>query len=163
MFHRIWSTNWWRNPTRETTKLIDFIKSVESTGISKLKDHSKTALAFTDEIEIIEKYISKISFIDNEHDVKIIHAIEKKQPVQTHLFQDEIKLNSRVKVRYVNNGKDISVQIVESINNKVEIVNGIQKVYIKSPLAVSILGRSIGEIVKVGDLDNFVEILQVAN
>tara|TARA_R110000868_G_scaffold363678_1_gene626008 strand:+ start:6496 stop:11340 length:4845 start_codon:yes stop_codon:yes gene_type:complete len=163
VFHRIWSTNWWRNPSRETTKLIDFIKNVESTGTLKLKDHSKTAHAFTDEIEIIEKYISKVSFIDDESDVEIIQAIEKKQPVQTHLFQDEIKLNSKVKIRYVNNGKDISVQIVESINNKVEIVNGIQKVYIKSPLALSILGRSIGEIVKVGDLDNFVEILQVAN
>ncbi|MGO4904112.1 AAA domain-containing protein [Flavobacterium sp. W20_MBD1_R3] len=163
VFHRIWSTNWWRNPSRETTKLIDFIKSVGSTGVSKLKDHSKTALAFTDEIEIIEKYISKVSFIDNEHDVKIIQAIERKAPVQTHLFQDEIKLNSKVKVKYVNNGKDISVQIVESTTNKGEIVNGIQKVNIKSPLAVSILGRSIGDIVKVGDLDNFVEILQVAN
>ncbi|MDI6046201.1 AAA domain-containing protein [Flavobacterium yafengii] len=163
VFHRIWSTNWWRNSSRETTKLIDFIKSVESTGLSKLKDDSKTALAFTDEIEIIEKYISKVSFIDNEKDVEIIQAIERKAPVQTHLFHDEIKLNSKVKVKYVNNGKDISVQIVESNNNKGEIVNGIQKVYIKSPLAVSILGRSIGDIVKVGDLDNFVEILQVAN
>jgi superfamily I DNA and/or RNA helicase/transcription elongation GreA/GreB family factor/very-short-patch-repair endonuclease len=163
VFHRIWSTNWWRNSSRETTKLIDFIKSVESTGISKLKDHSKTALAFTDEIEIIEKYISKVSLIDNEKDVAIIQAIEKKAPVQTNLFHDEIKLNSKVKVKYVNNGKDISVQIVEATNNKGEIVNGIQKINIKSPLAVSILGRSIGDIVKVGDLDNFVEILQVVN
>jgi transcription elongation GreA/GreB family factor len=120
-------------------------------------------LAFTDEIEIIEKYISKVSFIDNEKDVEIIQAIEKKVPVQTDLFHYEIKLNSKVKVKYVNNGKDITVQIVESNNSKGEIVNGVQKVNIKSPLAVSILGRSIGDIVKVGDLDNFVEILQVAN
>jgi superfamily I DNA and/or RNA helicase/transcription elongation GreA/GreB family factor/very-short-patch-repair endonuclease len=163
VFHRIWSTNWWRNSSRETTKLIDFIKSVESTGISKLKDYSRTALAFTDEIEIIEKYISKVSFIDNEKDVEIIQAIERKTPIQTYLFQDEIKLNSKVKVKYVNNGKDISVQIVEATNNKGEVVNGVQKVNIKSPLGVSILGRSIGDIVKVGDLDNFVEILQVTN
>lgn len=66
VFHRIWSTNWWRNSNRELKKLIDYIKLVESTGISKLKDHSKTALAFTDEIEIIEKYISKVAFIDNK-------------------------------------------------------------------------------------------------
>ncbi|WP_255416395.1 GreA/GreB family elongation factor [Flavobacterium sp. ZB4P23] len=74
-----------------------------------------------------------------------------------------MKLNSTVKVKYVNNGKNISVQIVEATNNNGEIVNGVQKVNIKSPLAVSILGRSIGDIVKVGNLDNFVEILQVAN
>lgn len=63
----------------------------------------------------------------------------------------------------MNNGKDILVQIVESINNKVEIINGVQKINIKSPLAVSILGRSVGDIVKVGSLDNFVEIIQVTN
>lgn len=163
VFHRIWSTNWWRNSSRETTKLINYIKSVESTGISKLTDYSNTALAFSDEIEIIEKYISKVSFIDKEKDVKIIQAIERKAPEQTHLFQNDIKLYSKVKVKYVNNGKDIIVQIVESTNNKVELVNGVQKINIKSPLAVSILGRSIGDIIKVGNLDNFVEIIQVTN
>lgn len=63
----------------------------------------------------------------------------------------------------MNNGKDILVQIVESINNKVEIINGVQKINIKSPLVVSILGRSVGDIIKVGSLDNFVEIIQVTN
>ena len=37
----------------------------------------------------------------------------------------------------------------------------IQKINIKSPLATSLLGHSIGEIVKVGDLDNFVEIIEI--
>ena len=31
IFHRIWSTNWWRDSKRETEKLVDFIKSVEVT------------------------------------------------------------------------------------------------------------------------------------
>lgn len=163
VFHRIWSTNWWRNSTRELKKLIDYIKLVESTGISKLKDHSKTALAFTDEIEIIEKYISKVAFIDNKKDAEIIQTIERKVPEQINLPLDDIRLYSKVKVKYVNNGKDILVQIVESINNKVEIINGVQKINLKSPLAVSILGRSVGDIIKVGSLDNFVEIIQVTN
>lgn len=30
VFHRIWSTNWWRNYKKETTKLVDFIKSIEA-------------------------------------------------------------------------------------------------------------------------------------
>ena len=30
VFHRIWSTNWWRNYKKETSKLVDFIKSIES-------------------------------------------------------------------------------------------------------------------------------------
>ena len=32
--------------------------------------------------------------------------------------------------------------------------NGIQKVYYKSPLAHSLLGQTVGDIVKIGNLDN---------
>lgn len=30
VFHRIWSTNWWDNPTRETAKLVRFIREIEA-------------------------------------------------------------------------------------------------------------------------------------
>jgi transcription elongation GreA/GreB family factor len=43
----------------------------------------------------------------------------------------------------VNNGKDISVQMVEILTTKAKLQMN-SKVNIKSPLAVSILGRSIG-------------------
>lgn len=32
VFHRIWSTDWWRNAKRETLKLVDFIRQVEQGG-----------------------------------------------------------------------------------------------------------------------------------
>jgi very-short-patch-repair endonuclease len=77
VFHRIWSTNWWRNSSRETTKLVDFIKQIESTTNSNYKDYSHTAFAFTDDIVIIEDYVSQTSFIDIEKDNETIQAIEK--------------------------------------------------------------------------------------
>ena len=163
VFHRIWSTNWWRNSNRETTKLVDFIKQIESTTYTNYKDHSHTALAFTDDIEVIEDYVSQTSFIDVEKDNKTIQAIEKVAPVQTRIFTDEVKLNSKVLVKYVNNGKDISIHIVSTENNKDEKSDGIQKIYYKSPLAYSLLGHTVGDIVKIGNLDNFVEILKVTN
>lgn len=162
VFHRIWSTNWWRNSSREANKLIDFIKQIESTSNSSYKDYSHTASAFTDEIVIIENYVSQTSFIDIEKDTETIQIIEKVAPVQTSLFPDEVKLNSKVQVKYVNNGKDINVQIVSTENNKADS-SGVQKIYYKSPLAVSLIGHSIGDIVKIGNLDNFVEILKIAN
>ena len=61
VFHRIWSTNWWRNPKRETKKLVDFIKSIENSSPVNIEDESKTGLAFTDDIKIIEDEISKAS------------------------------------------------------------------------------------------------------
>lgn len=163
VFHRIWSTNWWRNSSRETTKLVDFIKQIESTINSNYKDHSHTAFAFTDDIVIIEDYISQTSFIDTEKDNEIIQTIEKIAPVQTNIFTNEVKLNSKVQVKYVNNGKDISIHIVSTENNKNDNLDGVQRVYYKSPLAQSLLGQTVGSIVKIGNLDNFVEILKITN
>ncbi len=163
VFHRIWSTNWWRNSSRETTKLVDFIKQIESTTNPNYKDHSHTAFAFTDDIVIIEDYVSQTSFIDIEKDNETIQAIEKVAPVQTKIFTDEVKINSKVQVKYVNNGRDISIHIVSTENNKNDKSDGFQKVYYKVPLAHSLLGQTVGDIVKVGELDNFVEILKITN
>jgi transcription elongation GreA/GreB family factor len=63
----------------------------------------------------------------------------------------------------MNNGKDINVQLVSTENNKPNIINGIQKIYHKSPLAVSLLGCKVGDIVRIGNLDNFVEVLKIDN
>lgn len=75
VFHRIWSTNWWRNSSREISKLVDFIRKIESTANPNYKDHSHTAFAFTDDVVIIEDYVSQISLIDLEKDNKIIQEI----------------------------------------------------------------------------------------
>lgn len=163
VFHRIWSTNWWRNSSRETTKVVDFIKQVESTSNPNYNDHSHTAYAFTDDIVIIEDYVSQSSFIDTEKDNETIQAIEKIAPVQTKIFTEEVKLNSKVQVKYMNNGKDMNVQLVLTENNKNDNSSGVQKVYYKSPLAGSLLGHTVGDIVKIGSLDNFVEIIKIIN
>lgn len=162
VFHRIWSTNWWRNPQKETKRLIEFIRSVESRNDYNLADHSKTSFAFTDEFQMVENYVAQTTIIDTENEIATIKSIEKKQDKQAKLFKDEISLGSKVTVKYMNNGKDIKVHIVE-IANKNEITNGIQKISLKSPLATSILGHTVGDIVKVGNLDNFVEIIEVKN
>ena len=163
MFHRIWSTNWWRNPNRETKRLIEFIKQTETTVNGKVNDYSKTAYAFTDDIEILEEYVAQNSFIDFDKESENIQAIEQTapKPVQTKIFADDVvKLNSKVQVKYLNNGKDLNVHIVSTQNNK-PITNGFQKIYEKSPLAVSLIGHVVGDIVKIGSLDNFVEILKI--
>jgi very-short-patch-repair endonuclease len=161
IFHRIWSTNWWRNSSRETIKVVDFIKKVESTTNPNYKDHSHTAFAFTDDIVIIEDYVLQSSFIDTEKDNETIQAIEKIAPIQTKIFTEEVKLNSKVQVKYMNNGKDINVQLVSTENNKNDNSSGVQKVYYKSPLAGALLGHTVGDIVKIGNLDNFVEIIKI--
>jgi superfamily I DNA and/or RNA helicase/transcription elongation GreA/GreB family factor/very-short-patch-repair endonuclease len=162
VFHRIWSTNWWRNPQKETKRLIEFIRSVESRNDYNLTDHSKTSFAFTDEFQKVENYIAQTTNINTDNEIATIKSIEKKEEKQAKIFKDEINLGSKVTVKYMNNGKDIKVHIVETAN-KNELSNGIQKISMKSPLATSILGHTVGDIVKVGNLDNFVEIIEIKN
>ena len=161
VFHRIWSTNWWDNPSRETAKLVSFIKQIEASN-HNLKNHSNTASAFTDDIEILEEYVLQTSFIDIEKDNEVIQAIEQTKPEPTKILTEQVKINSKVKVKY-NNGKDMTVMIMETEKDKNEIKNGVQNIYCKSPLAISLIGHTIGDIVKIGNLDNFVEILQIKN
>jgi superfamily I DNA and/or RNA helicase/transcription elongation GreA/GreB family factor/very-short-patch-repair endonuclease len=162
VFHRIWSTNWWRNPQKETKRLIEFIRSVESKNDYNLTDHSKTSFAFTDDFQMVENYIAQTTIIKTDNEIATIKSIEKKEEKQAKLFKDEINLGSIVTVKYMNNGKDIKVHIVENAS-KNDIFNGIQKISLKSPLATSILGHTVGEIVKIGNLDNFVEIIEIKN
>lgn len=161
VFHRIWSTNWWDNPSRETTKLVSFIKQVESSN-HNIKNHSNPAFAFTDDIEILEEYVLQTSFIDIEKDNEVIQAIEQAKPEPPKVLTSQVKINSKVKVKY-NNGKDMTVLIMETEKDKNQINNGVQNIYCKSPLGISLIGHIIGDIVKIGNLDNFVEILEIKN
>lgn len=161
VFHRIWSTNWWRNPKKETQKLVEFIKGIENSNPSIFEDKSKTGLAFTDNIKIIEQEIANVS-PELKKDLKeSIEAVSKKREVQTELFKEVIGLNDKVKVKYLNIDKDLRVQLVEQTSNKPEKSNGIQKINIKSPLGVALKGKSVGDTVKIGNLDKYVRILEI--
>lgn len=165
VFHRIWSTNWWRNPKREAEKLIEFLKQIEKQGKKTKEDFSTLTRAFTDEIVIepnMERNVDKR--VLGEELVKQQAQGKKKQTKtksnQASLFSRKVEINSKVKLLYLNYKKELTIQIVENAK-KNEVVNGIQLVKSQSPLATSILGHHIGDIVKIGDLENYVEILEV--
>ena len=113
VFHRIWSTNWWRNPKRETQKLVQFIKEIENSSPSLFEDKSKISLAFTDDISIIESKLVKVSPSVQKDLAETIKAVNKTENIQTELFKETVRLNSKVKVKYINIDKDLKVQLVE--------------------------------------------------
>ena len=163
VFHRIWSTNWWRNPQKETKKLVEFIKSIENSSPSIFEDKSKTGLAFTDNITIIENELSKVSPNLKKDLKETIEAVSEKEDVQTTLFKETITVNSKVKVKYLNIDKDLKVHLVDQVVSKVEKSNGIQKINIKTPLGVALNGKSVGDTVRIGGLDKYVRILEIMN
>jgi len=50
VFHRIWSTNWWKNPKRELAKLVDFIENVKSEK-TFIRPQTNIASAFRDDVK----------------------------------------------------------------------------------------------------------------
>lgn len=161
VFHRIWSTNWWRNPKKETQKLVDFINNIENSNPSIFEDKSKTSLAFTDNITVIENEIANLSPSLGKDLKETIEAVSKNDRVQTELFKETVELNNKVKVKYLNIDKDLKVQLVEQTSNSPIKSNGIQKINIKSPLGVALKGKSVGDTVKIGNLDKYVRILEI--
>ncbi|MBK8482796.1 MAG: GreA/GreB family elongation factor [Saprospiraceae bacterium] len=152
---------------------MDYIKSIESSS-NELFDYSSTAHAFTDKILSYEKFISKNLIIDFEEEKVICNSIappKKNHKSYIDFIEDEIKnekkdkivLGSKVKVKFLNNDKDIFIHIVEFQFNKLENTSDIQKLNYKTPLASSIIGKSVGDIVKIGNLDRFVEIVEILN
>ncbi|WP_417355358.1 AAA domain-containing protein [Flavobacterium sp.] len=161
VFHRIWSTNWWRNPQKETQKLVEFIKGIENNRVSVSEDKSNIGFAFTDNITIIENEMAKVS-PDLQKDLKeTIKAIDREENRPTELFKETIGLNSKVKVKYLNIDKDLKVQLVDQTLTKPEKSNGVQKINIKSPLGEALRGKSVGDTVKIGNLDKYVRILEI--
>ncbi len=63
----------------------------------------------------------------------------------------------------LHNGKNITVQLTTNDGVEKDSGNGIQNIHYKSPFGESLLGHAVGEIVKVGSLDNYVEILAIGN
>jgi DNA polymerase III delta prime subunit len=133
IFLSIWSVNWWRNPELEKSKLIAFIRELSNQKIQN-------------EDQMPE--------LDPSPSIEIPIAAES--PISTSI----VSLNSVVRVKYIEMNKIISVQIVEQ-GIKNDLKEGIQKISKDSPLAVALLGNREGDLVKIGKLDNFVEILKI--
>ena len=220
VFHRIWSTNWWRNPKRETKALVEFIKKIEIQRPVIIKPDSAIALAFTDNFSrkienssigyenlgIKNNHFPKVSQLNkikveskllnskawesetcywssselpgytyapnikawykkkeverkNESVISRVSTIAERMGNPENLLK--VNIGSIVRVKYLNTGNIFQFQLVDSEFFKHEVTAGIQKINIKSPLAISLRGKSVGDLVKVGSLDTFYEILEI--
>lgn len=165
VFHRIWSTNWWRNPKREAQHLVEFIKSIENKNPELFQNKEELSQAFTDNIQIIK---NELPFNDPEVQKELKEDIAQ---IESHSLEtqpdpdveDKIKSFSKVKVNYLNNNKELIVELVESEAVQPITSDGVMKINIKTPLGQALIGKTKGETVKIGKLDNYVEILEVRN
>ena len=75
----------------------------------------------------------------------------------------KVKLNSTVKLNYLNNNKELIVKLVENRKVGFDKENGIQKININSPLGSLIHGKSIGDRVELKNTNRIIEIVEIIN
>ena len=110
------------------------------------------------EWSIIKSYASK----DLPPENKVIEESENHLKFDfPSLFDSRVKLNSVVEIKYLKQNKFLKVQLVSYQTEKQKLSNGVQKININVPLAKSIIGKSIGDTVKVGNTGSIVKIIKV--
>lgn len=77
------------------------------------------------------------------------------------LFNAIVNPKRSVKVHFINSDKIMHLQFVKNKDVKSRSDNGIQNVYIKSPLAKAVLGKTIGDKTNIGTSNNKIEILDI--
>ena len=136
--------------------------------INKLIFHSFTANGkplinnyYKKEWSILESFSRRTNIFDDlEPDYQ---ANETFSQVQNDSPDIEIKLNSVIRIKYLNKDKEIKIQLVEYHSKEFETNNGIQKLSINSPLALSIIGKSIGDRIEIKNTNSIIEILEIVN
>jgi transcription elongation GreA/GreB family factor/very-short-patch-repair endonuclease len=106
---------------------------------------------YESEWSIIKRY-SRINETQNQ---------QTKISVSNLPFDSKVELNSTVTIRFLSNEKEIKVKLVDYPTNGAEIIDGIQIVNIMKPLGTSIKGKKIGDIVKIGDMNIEIEIIEI--
>tara|TARA_R110002050_G_C8955395_1_gene513688 strand:+ start:84 stop:5435 length:5352 start_codon:yes stop_codon:yes gene_type:complete len=93
--------------------------------------------------------------------IKAKNISTENSTIQPNLFDKKIELNSKVKLKYLESNKEITIQITEyQTNNN---INGIQTINHKSPLAISIMNKENGDKIRIVNTENIVEIIEILN
>lgn len=74
-----------------------------------------------------------------------------------------VGLNNIVKIKYLKDQVEIKIQLVDHQTKIGDSSHGIQYVYFKAPVALTIIGKSVGDTIAIGREDNVVEIVEILN
>lgn len=157
VFHRIWGTNWWRDPNSELDKLLSFIETVKNPKMGNIFDVAFTEQFLTnDELAIPTK---------NKDEVTLEQAIlnlTNDTPIEVPTKKvSKILLGSQIKVKFLN---DKTIQKFKVVNEEMKssyISDEVLPLSIQSPIGKAVLNKSEGETARIEGIDRFIEILQV--
>ncbi|RLZ07138.1 hypothetical protein EAH69_11865 [Faecalibacter macacae] len=169
VFHRIWSTDWWRNPEFEFNRLKDFIETYKD-EIEK-KRLKLEELDFQEEEILFEDNSDEILFDPNEIELNI-PSIEKNYIDDLIVEEDEVsittiidttpkvKINSLVTVKYALDEKIVTLKIVALPKDAIT-KNDIIGIHYTTPIAQQLLEKQVGAVLNIPNTSNSVEILEI--
>lgn len=168
VFHRIWGTNWWRDPNSELDKLLSFIETVKRPKVGNIFDVAMTEqFIINDELivptENEERYeVSEIDIEAEEESENAILDLTDDRPIEIPTKKmSKILLGSQIKVKFLN---DKTIQKFKVVNEEMKssyIADDIVPISIQSPLGKAILNKSEGETARIEGIDRFIEILEI--
>jgi very-short-patch-repair endonuclease/transcription elongation GreA/GreB family factor len=168
VFHRIWSTKWWRNPKGETNRLVEFIKEIENKHT--INSHDKLNKKDDKHFDIINSLNDEINFdfrsnlIDRniKLDADIInHTSNEKTELIRKDRGKSVNENSVLEIKYLSIDKKIKIKLTSNKSDKIKKSNGVQEIFIMSPLGAALIDKFVGDTVKIGGLDKYVEIINI--
>lgn len=146
-FYRIWSTNWWIDPHKETRNLIEFIKEVDKKDEQQEKHRKSETIQTT----------SKIGDESVEINLKTV------SPHPDSMSKDGlVNLDSTVTVKDVKKGNELRLRFTK-IKEKQNLTSTIKVVHYQSPIALALINKMKGEKTKVGGLEVYYQIIAVVN
>jgi hypothetical protein len=158
VFYRTWSANWWRNYNRESQKLLDFIRAAKRER--KGWKASQVGLPFVIEgldwfspAEVNASRPSPLALADGAQPEELAIAVAEEGELP------KILPESIVVLQHVSTGKTLTLQTTARPNPSEE--GGIRTLDVDSPLVQSMLGHEQGDVIKVGSLENYYEVLEV--
>jgi very-short-patch-repair endonuclease/transcription elongation GreA/GreB family factor len=106
---------------------------------------------YDSEWEVLKRYTSE----EQQNKISSVEA-------NAHDLEDIVGINKTVKIRFIETDKILKVKLVkESTDSQTSIINGIQLININKPLAYSINGKKIGDMITIERTTTKVEILEI--
>lgn len=72
-----------------------------------------------------------------------------------------ISQNSTVRIKYLNKDKELTIKLVDYEPKGMEVQEGVQCIYYRSPIGTLIIGKLEGDIVRLGSSEYIVKILEI--
>lgn len=161
-FHRIWGTNWWRNPDFEMQKLLDFVNVVKSPKSGDLfTNTNSTDNIFSDEEIIHEEESQTSSIIDFSSELNIDDVFPEEEVLVAEEPIQKIEIGAIVRIKFLKENKILQFKIVSPSTISKENESEMKEVLFSSPLGKAVMGKNVGYVSSIEGVDNIVEIIEV--